>query len=344
MTASRRCVEVLVALRLEPHQVSRIEAVSPRLRVAYQPELLPSPNAGFGVAPPADPHSEVARRWERLLAEAEVMLGFDWLEPGRLLQRAPRLRWVQADSAGIGEFVSAHQLIDPRLMLTTACGIHGQPIAESVLAGLLHFAKRIDDLQRWKAAGEWHPYVGKELLESEVLIIGLGAIGRRVAELCAAIGMRVTGLRRTSGPMPPGVSRLLSATALDARLGDFPFVVLAAPLTPRTHHLLDRDRINRLRRGAVVINVGRGALIDEKALADALNREALGGAFLDVFEEEPLPAHSPLWTLPNVLISPHSSGAVLEEPARIVDVFIDNLNRYLTGRPLRNLFRAERGY
>ena len=336
-------VKVLLAIRVDPHQVARIAAVSPRLQVTYLPKLLPADGT---LGDPEDRTAGPGRasRWRRLLAEAEVMLGFDWEDPGTLLRRAPRLRWVQADSAGIGEFVAAHGLVDYRLQLTTASGVHGQPIGEFVLAGLLHFTKQLPNLERWKSAHEWHPYTPTELAGSEVLIIGLGAIGRRVAQLCAAVGMTVTGLRRTTAPPPPGVSHLLSQADLDGRLPDFPFVVLAAPLTPQTFHLLDRARIERLRRGAVVINVGRGALIDEEALSAALAGGALGGAVLDVFETEPLPSHSPLWGLPNVVISAHSCGAVAEEPARIVDIFIDNLSRYLAGRPLRNLYQADRGY
>ncbi len=341
-------VKVLLAIRVDPHQVARIAAVSPRLLVTYRPELLPAGGL-TGAAPARDPADGVtsmggASAWRDLLADAEIMLGFDWEEPGNLLRRAPRLRWVQADSAGIGEFVAAHGLVDDRLQLTTASGVHGQPISEYVLAGMLHFAKRFPDLAEWKAAREWRPYTPVELAGSEVLIIGLGAIGRAVARLCAAVGMRVTGLRRTGGPPPPGVSHILGHAELDERLPDFSFVVLAAPLTPWTHHLLDRPRIERLRRGAVVINVGRGALIDEEALVAALGGGGLGGAVLDVFEIEPLPAASPLWSLPNVVITAHSCGAVTEEPDRIVDLFIDNLGRYLSGQALRNLYQADRGY
>ena len=341
-------IKVLLAIRVDPHQVARIAAVSPRLVVTYRPELLPADglagavpagDTGTGVTSPED-----ASPWRDLLAEAEVMLGFDWEDPGKLLERAPRLRWVQADSAGIGEFVAAHGLADQRLRLTTASGVHGQPIGEYVLAGMLHFAKRFPDLAEWKTAREWRPYTPVELAGSEVLVIGMGAIGRTVAQLCAAVGMRVTGLRRTGGPPPPGVSHILTRAELDACLPDFPFVVLAAPLTPQTHHLLDRSRIERLRRGAVVINVGRGALIDDDALVTALAGGDLGGAVLDVFETEPLPPGSPLWSLPNVVITAHSCGAVAEEPDRVVDVFIDNLGRYVSGRSLRNLYQADRGY
>lgn len=341
-------VNVVLAIRVDERQVARIAAVSPRLVVTYRPELLPAGGL-TGAVPAGDPEDGVASsgkaaRWRDLLAEAEIMLGFDWEDPGNLLRRAPRLRWVQADSAGIGEFVAAHGLADDRLQLTTASGVHGQPIAEHVLAGMLHFAKRFPDLAEWKAAREWRPYTPVELAGSEVLIIGLGAIGRTVARLCAAVGMRVSGLRRTGGPLPPGVSHVLTRAELDERLPDFSFVVLAAPLTPHTHHVLDRSRIERLRRGAVVINVGRGALIDEEALVVALTRGGLGGAVLDVFETEPLPAASPLWSLPNVVITAHSCGAVTEEPDRIVDVFVDNLGRYLSGQALKNLYQADRGY
>ena len=178
-----------------------------------------------------------------------------------------------------------------------------------------------------------------------MVLVGLGRVGGRIAELSAAVGIHVIGHRRMSdGDPPPGVRSLVDRAGLDGVLRDADLVVLAAPDTADTRRLFDRRRLGLLPAHAVLINVGRGSLVDEAALVEMLQAGLLGGAALDVFDREPLPAESVLWTLPNVIVSPHSASTVAQENDRLVDLFIENLRRYLDGRPLVNEFDYSRSY
>ena len=193
-------------------------------------------------------------------------------------------------------------------------------------------------LTAWKAERRWERFCGREASGSRMLVIGLGKVGRRIAELSAALGIEVVGHRRSQAPPPPGVSRLIDAGGIEEELPELDYLVLAAPDTPETKNLLSRSRLALLPERAVVINVGRGSLIDEPALIERLADGRIRGAALDVVAQEPLPASSPLWDLPNVIISPHSASTVAQENDRLVDLFVENLHRYLQGRELVNVF------
>jgi phosphoglycerate dehydrogenase-like enzyme len=342
-----RELTVLIASFLERDQVARIEAVAPqRVRAVWEPDLLPSPRYPAdhtGIPPDLDANQ--LDRWRRHLAAADVLFDFDWLEPERLPENAPRVRWVQATSSGIGEFVARTGLDRWPAILTTAAGVHGVPLAEFVALGLLYLTKDVPELRRRQAAHHWERYTWRLLAGQRVLLIGLGHVGQRIAATCSGLGVEVWGMRREQREeRPAGVTRIIAREELHEALGAVDALVLACPSTPETHHLIGQAELARLRPGAVIVNVGRGPVIDEPALIAALQDGHLGGAALDVFEEEPLPATNPLWDLPNVLVSPHSSSTVETENSLIVDLFIDNLRRYLDGRPLRNLYDRARSY
>lgn len=340
-------LRVLVASYLEPELVARIGAVDPALvRVRCEPDLLPVPKY------PAD-HNGVPRdlspsqlsRWEAALAEADVLFDFDWRAPERLPESAPRVRWVQATSAGIGEFVARTRLDRWSATLTTAGGTHGVPLAEFVALGLLYLTKDVVELQRRQAAHHWERSTARQLAGQRALVVGLGHVGGKVAETLAALGLEVWGMRREStASLPDGVTKAISLESLRDALEQVDVLVLACPYTPETHHMIGHEELARLRPGAVLVNIARGAVVDEPALVEALRDGRLGGAVLDVFEEEPLPVASPLWDLPRVLISPHSASTVHAENGVIVDLFVDNLRRFLDGRPLRNVYDHARGY
>jgi phosphoglycerate dehydrogenase-like enzyme len=327
---------VLIATFLEPEHVDRIAAVAD---VRYEPRLLPRPryrNDHGGEMPLFTPADE--RQWAGLLAVAEVSFDFDHRDPAGLLTSAPRLRWVQATSAGIGGFVRRHGLDTGQLVVTTAAGTHAAPLAEFVLAGVLHFVKDVPGLQRSRREHHWARCVVGQLAGRRATVVGLGSIGRRTAEVLALLGARVTGVGRPGGPHP------VTTDDLDAVLPGTDILVLATPLTPATGNLIDAGRVAALPDGAIVVNVARGPVIDEDALTAHLSSGRLGGAALDVFRDEPLPATSPLWDLPNVLVSPHSAATAANENAVLTDLFLDNLRRYRSGEPMRNLYRPDRGY
>jgi glyoxylate/hydroxypyruvate reductase len=340
-------VPVLIASWLEAEQAERIAAAEPnRIELLYEPGLLPPPRYVADHHGPARDLTEAERRcWRDLLARAEVSFEFDWEEPASLLERAPKLRWVQATSSGIGPQVEQLGLAGSPVQVTNAAGIHAQPLAEFVAMAMLHFAKDMPLLTRWKAERHWERYCGRELSGSRMLLIGLGKVGSRVAELSAALGLEVLGHRRsTDSPTPPGVRRMVRLEEIDDVLGSVDFLVVAAPATPETARLIDRRRLSLLPPSAVFINIGRGSLVDEDGLIEALSTGRLRGAALDVFAQEPLPESSPLWALPNVIICPHSASTVVQENDRLVDLFIENLHRYLDGRPLVNQFDHGRKY
>ena len=346
MTADGR-LNVLIGSSLEGVHVERIAAVGgDRVRVLFEPDLLPVPRyEGDHHGAPRQLGADELARWQSLVADADVMFDFDWLEPSTLPARAPRLRWVQATSAGIGEFLAHTGLAESDIRFTTAAGVHATALAEFALLGLLYFTKDLPFLQRRQAERHWERYTAESLAGRRVMIVGLGEVGREVARVCGALQMEVWGMRRSAdGAVPPGVSRLIVREELRGALAGADALVLACPLTPETHRLIGADELAALPTSAILVNVARGAVVDEEALIATLAANRIRGAMLDVFEHEPLPSDSPLWAMPNVVVSPHSASTVADENGRIVEIFVDNLRRFLEGRPLRNEFVAERGY
>ncbi|HVC76104.1 MAG TPA: D-2-hydroxyacid dehydrogenase [Candidatus Micrarchaeaceae archaeon] len=347
MPATDRAVPVLIATWLDPRHAERILAAEPeRIELIYEPELLPTTRYEADHHGPPRPLTDEQRLlWQRHLGRAEVSFEFDWERPEELLKRAPRLRWVQSTSSGIGPLVERLGLAGSRLLITNAAGIHAQPLAEFVLLTALYFAKEMPQVNAWKEERHWERFCGREVFGSRMTLIGLGRVGSRIAELSSALGIEVTGHRRTTeGQTPPGVRRVVDAAGLDVVMPDTDILVIAAPDTPETVNLIDRRRLALLPANAVVVNVGRGSLIDEQAMIEMLQSGRLRGAGLDVFAKEPLPVDSPLWAMPNVIVSPHSASTVVHENDRLVDLFIENLHRYLDGRPLVNVFDHARKY
>jgi phosphoglycerate dehydrogenase-like enzyme len=339
-------VNVLVASPLEPEHVERIAAVDPRVSVLYAPDLLPVPRY------PSD-HTGVPRelaaaglaRWSDLLAQADVSYDFDWRAPEQMPAACPRLRWVQATSAGIGGFLDRTGLAQTPIVFTTAAGVHGVPLAEFTLLGLLYFAKDVPRLAGWQAARHWQLHAMGQLAGRRALLVGLGGIGRQVARLLSAAGVEVRGVGRPGRDYDvPGVSSYLADTELDSALPGTDALVLACPLTDRTRHLIGARQLELLPRGSVLVNVSRGQVVDEDALIGALRSGHLGGACLDTFTVEPLPPGSPLWAMDNVLICPHSASTVAAENRLLSDLFTDNLRRWLDGAPLRNTYDRAAGY
>ena len=339
-------LRVLIASPLEPQHVARIGAADPRVSVLYEPGLLPVPRY------PAD-HTGVPRRlsaaeigaWADLRRRADVSFDFDWQAPAEIMVNCPRLRWVQATSAGIGGFLDRTGLAGAPLVFTTAAGVHGAPLAEFALLGLLYFAKGMPALAGAKTARHWQRYAGSQVAGTRALLVGLGGAGRAVAALLAAAGVQVCGAGRPGHRYDvPGVTSYVASDQLRQVLPEVDALVLACPLTERTRGLIGAAELALMRPGSVLVNISCGPVVDEEALVSALRAGHLGGACLDVFATEPLPAGSPLWDLPNVIVSPHSAATVATENGLITDLFIDNLRRWLAGRPLRNTYDRAAGY
>jgi phosphoglycerate dehydrogenase-like enzyme len=338
---------ILIASPLEEEFVDRIRAFDPdRFEVIHEPDLLAKPRyvADHNGAP-RTLTSEQQSRWLALLKGADILFDFDRLDPINMPTNAPRLQWVQATSSGIGEYLKRTGLENSGIAFTTASGVHARPLAEFSMLGLLHFFRDVRHLQEMKRAHHWERYTTPGLDGSRVLLIGLGSLGREVARDCARFGVEVWGARRTpGGELPEGVTRLVDQRNLLEVLPQVDALILACPLTDETRLLIDRPQVEALKPGAVIVNISRGGVINEAAMVEGLTSGRIKGAALDVFEVEPLPKESPMWDLPNVLISPHSASTVAAENRRIVDIFIDNLGRLTRGEPLRNLFDKTRGY
>jgi phosphoglycerate dehydrogenase-like enzyme len=339
-------VTVLIASAIEHDLVDRIAAVDvDRISVIFEPSLVPRPryvSDQTGPAPTLDA-SEV-QRWKSLLGQAVVSFDFDWLEPHRMPQNAPNLRWVQATSAGIGEFLRSTGLDRSDITFTTASGVHAVPLAEFVALGLLYLTKEVPRIRDFQHRHLWERYTARQLAGQRVLVVGLGRVGTQVALTCSALGLEVWGIRRSDCADVPGVHRMWNPAQLRAVLPEVDAVVLACPYTPLTHHLIGETELALMRPSAVIVNVARGAVVDQAALTECLGGGRLGGAVLDVFEEEPLPTDSPLWDLPNVLVSPHSASTVASENEAIATLFATNLRRFLDGLPLLNRYDRRRGY
>jgi len=343
-------MEVLIASPLfRPELAQRIADTDDRVKVTYLPELLPrarwnGDGDGEGGVALDDP------RWEEPLQRAEAVFGI----PGGgaeglvdIVRRAPALRWVQARNAGAGQQLGDALRLAPgeleNVVVTTSSGVHAGPLAEFALFGLLAFAKDLPKLLADQREHHWPPGqqpVG-ELRDRTLLIVGLGEIGTETARLAQAFGMRVLAVKRDASGEAPHVDELHPADELPALVARADGIVITLPLTDATRGLLDADTLAAVKPGAVLVNVGRGAVVDEAALAERLQDGTFAGAALDVFAEEPLPPDSPLWELENVIVSPHNVALVDAEEARIVDLFCDNLRRRLAGEPLRNQLDPE---
>lgn len=334
---------IAIASYLEPEFVDRIAAVSDDVRVAYDPSLLAPPrfSADHTGRPDFRRTREQQRRFRDLLAAAEVHYDFDRKLMAELPTLAPRLKWVQATSSGIGPLVRAAGLDTTKIVITNAAGVHAVPLAEHTLLALLYFIKDVPTRLAEQRAHVWERYAGRELRGRTVVVVGLGAVGREIARLCRAVGLAVVGVRRTpvADPEAHHVDEATTPDRLHEVLPRADAVVLICPHTPETEGLMDAEAFARLPRGAILVNVGRGALVDEPAMIAALRSGHLGGAALDVAAVEPLPKQSPLWDLPNVLITPHSASTVDRENERLTELFCENLRRWLAGEPLLNVVR-----
>ncbi len=334
-------VPVLVTLNFPEPLVERLRALSPRLQLKVHP-------ARNAQDLPAD-----------LLPDVEILYTLHALpDPASV----PNLRWVQFHFSGV-DAVADHPLLHTDVLVTSMSGASAPQLAEYALMGLLALGRRLPRMAADKAARRWaedrfERFRPVELRGATVGIVGYGSVGREVARLCRAFGAQVLATKRDlrhlsddgyrlkdmGDPQAELVERLYPPQALAsmARLCDF--LVIAAPLTPETRGLIDRRVFEALKPSAYLVDLSRGGLVDHAALVEALTEKKLAGAVLDVFPVEPLPEGSPLWEMPNVLISPHIAGASGDYFERAAELFAENLRRYLSDQPLLNLYDPQRGY
>ncbi len=330
------------AVPVPPQTLVQITALDPRLQV----EVIPESQRPFLRLGRGDDPTPEARALAATLSKAHIIFSAYEL-PADLLQRAPALKWVHIVAAGVERWIGAGFLEHEELIFTSGQGPTSQPIAEYILMAMLLLAKNASLYVRQQDQRRWQGHRGFEVQGKTLGIVGLGTIGGAAARLARAIGCRVIAVRRSvTAPQEhaDGVDLVLPARDLPRLLAESDFVALCAPSTVETKHLIDAAALRQMKRSAFLINIARGALIDEAALVAALKAGEIAGAALDVFEPEPLSPESELWGLPNVLITPHVSNASEHFARRAAELFIDNLGRYLRGEPLRNVVSRERGY
>ena len=300
------------------------------------------------------PQHTVSEAWDRdtlrrLLPEADA--AFTPFVDRDIFPSASRLRWVQSPAAGVGNLMFPELLASP-VVITSARGIRARAIAEHVLGVTIALARQLPRAVRAQIAHRW----AQEELEGAKVdvrtlqglrmgIVGLGAIGLEVMKIAAPFGFRVSAIRRRADePRPDGVEHVWPPDRLSDLLAQSDVVVLALPHTPDTKRLIGKRELDGIKRGALLVNVARGKLVDDDAVIEALRDGRLGGAALDVFSEEPLAPASPYWDLPNVIITPHTSGAMEDFWTPLVALFADNLRRFEKGEPLRNVVDKKAGY
>jgi phosphoglycerate dehydrogenase-like enzyme len=332
------------ALLAEPY-VERVRSIDPGLEPVGLP-VDPGNHEWIRISP-GEPHDEppdwagsVAEPRRAALAQAEVLIALH--VPRDLMALAPRLRWIQGIGAGIEQFAAAGVRRD-RVVVTNASGLAARSMAEFVIGRLLGVWKHFREIEEHQRAHRYEQTYGRSFRGATVGIVGMGHIGQAVAKYARALGARVVGNKRS----PPSADeaaladRFYTPDELLPMLGECDAVLVAAPATPETRHLIDAGALAAMRPGATLVNVARGSLVDEAALLEALHSGHLGAAVLDVFDAEPLPENSPLWDAPNLYASAHSSVSVDRYVDDVFDLFEENLRRYVAGEPLRNVVDME---
>jgi len=336
---------VVLATPLAPALRHLITDIGQRVRLLADDDLLPQQrHPGDHGGDPGFRRTPLQQSaFEALLVQADVLYGIPDANPAllaRVVKANPSLRWVHTMAAGGGATVKAAGLgADEleRVIFTTSAGVHGGPLAEFVMFGLLAGAKDLTRLRQLQAAREWpQRWAMKQLSEQTVLVVGLGGIGLQVAALLHAFGARVLGVKRTPTPVP-GVEEVHALSALPDLVSRADAIVFTLPGTDATAGLYNEVLIAATKPGAVIVNVGRGTVIDEAALIVGLTSGRLSAAYLDVTTIEPLPVDSPLWELPNVVLSPHTAALNDGEDRRIAELFAANLTKFLAGQQMLNI-------
>jgi len=352
MLSKTQKLTVFVSTPLESEYVERIRNVDHnRLEVICDPELWPPTRYIADHKGPEDfrRSSELDERWKQNLARADILFDFPPKSPDGTIGMvyAPNVKWVQSTSSGVGRLVKDLGFQESDLLVTTAGGVHSHALAEFVFMGILSHVKRLSFLEEEQEKHHWERYCGEGLEGKTLAILGVGRVGRRIAKIGRAFDMRVIGtdiVYKEEDAEKLNLDTFYPSNRLHDMLAEADAFVIIVPDTPGTTKMIDKKAIAAFKEGVILINIGRGQVIDEEGMIEALRAGRIGSAFLDVFQTEPLPKDSPLWDMPNVLISPHSASTVANENSKITEIFCENLRCYLDGRiaDMKNILDKER--
>jgi len=276
---------------------------------------------------------------ENLIFKADFMLGSTRITP-KVLARSKTLKLIHVTSTGVDRYMTP-EFIESDIVLINSRGVHGAPVADHAMALLLSLTQDIHVAAQNQQKSLWSGLNPVGLEGKTVGLLGLGAIGQSLARRCGAFGLKVLGMRRDASRPCPYVDEILGLHEILSRSD---FVICSLPLTRETKHILSKEAFSRMKKDSYFINVGRGPVVDEKSLIPALKEGKIKGAGLDVFQEEPLPSDSPLWKMPNVIITPHSAGDHPENRRKTFEIFVENLKRWKNGEPLLNVVDKSKGY
>ena len=330
---------ILIVIPLEQRQKQFLERIAPGCEVRVRSLSGGGPDSSLGFAD---------------LAESPVLTGEDmaWADillgnvPPAMLESFSHLQWMQTGSAGVEGYLKL-PIWQNGAILTNSTGAYGLAISEHMLGTLLELLKKLELYRDAQKTGSWNSQGRvKSIWNSTVLVLGMGDIGSEFGKRCKALGAKVIGIRRTDRTKPDFADEVATLEKLDELLPQADVVAITLPGTEATRNLFNRERMERMKDGAVLLNVGRGSIVDTEALCDALESGKLWGAGLDVTDPEPLPPDHRLWSIPTAVITPHVSGYyhLKETHERIVKLFADNLQRFLGGEPLRNQIDLSAGY
>lgn len=330
---------IVITSPLEPEHVERIRAVAgAQAEVVYDRDLMPATRYVADHKGVPDFRRDAAQdaRWREHLARATILFDFPAgpVADGGGLALAPRVGWVQTTSSGVGQMVRDYGLVGSDVLVTTARGVHAAPLAEFAMMALLLHVKQHGWLQAEQRAHRWTRYCGEGLADKTLLVVGAGRVGAETGRLARAFGMKVLAVVRRPSDERRAELHADAVFGLDALaevVGRADAIVLAAPHTPATEGIVSAAVIGRMKPGVAFVNIARGQLVDEEALIASLRSGHIGFAALDVARIEPLPDASPLWDLPNVLISPHSASTIAAENGAITEIFCHNIPLYLAG-------------
>ncbi|MFT8639986.1 D-2-hydroxyacid dehydrogenase [Bifidobacterium sp.] len=345
-------LRVVVATPLKDEDLHIIESREPRLELIKDDSLLPPMRwaADYEGDPSFHRTPEQEQRFHELIDSADVLYGIPDVKPkelARAIRSNPRLRWVQIMAAGGGSQVKAAGLTQEelnRVIFTTGSGVHAGPLSEFALFGLFAGAKNLPKLLSQKKSKEWSGrWPMEQVSELTILVLGLGHLGREIARKAAALGATVIGVDRGTDSVP-FVDKVFDSSHILEAASHANAIVNTLPGTAATNGLVNADVLAALRPGTILASIGRGTVIDEPALIDALHSGQIGFAALDVFAVEPLAQSSPLWDMPNVIVSPHTAANSPHEERLIAELFADNVTRFLDGKPLKNVVNTVEFY
>ncbi len=342
-------LNLLVASFIEKNHVDLIKAKFPDIEIIYRIDLIDKPRyKSDHIGYPRLKNSYKQKEWLSLVEKADIIFGFDKNLDPNLDLYAKRVKWIQATSSGIGEYLRENRYLVkmPNTKFTTAKMVHAKPLAEFCIMVILMWAKNYFRTEQHKSSKNWQRFSTDDISNQIVGIVGVGAIGDEIAKYCKYFNMNVYGIKNktTSNPTTLHIDKFFDKTDLleMAKLVDY--LILVAPQTNETNEIVNSEIFDVMKTSSYMINIGRGSLINENHLISAIENNDISGAALDVFEKEPLPPDSKLWSLENLILFPHSASTTYDENKRIVSLFCKNIELFLSNKSLINQFNKDALY